>query len=324
MALASDSSMPFDSIHASIYKEASRQMTPKDFEAISLRQPELMRNSEAFRNLLHYYTIKPGYNLVVRFFHFVGFNILAATYLPSIISYFLIGCLMLVWLQKVIPSPFSAITALVLMASPFLFTTARYSSPDMLCALLSFAGLFLIVESSMMAGLVVLLLAITIRPDSAILFVPIVVALYKSKKVSGGAAFVFAIVAIALTLLIIHGPYIVIGFLFTTSDYSTSWSTSEFIRNYGSSLVSGITSLLSTLMILFSIIAAATIYIRKKSGYEIMTDLWSQLMLAVVATFAIRFLLHPVVEDRFLISCYLIIMMGLCKTLGGVFGVKNT
>ncbi|MEJ0055338.1 MAG: hypothetical protein WDN75_06600 [Bacteroidota bacterium] len=155
MALAArNASIPFDSTHAHIYKDAALNMPPHDFEAISQREPVLRSSPREFESILKYFEIKPGYNFVVRSIHLSGLNLLASTYLPSVISYFLIGCLMLVWLQKIVPLPYSAVAALTIMASPFLITTARFSSPDMLCAIFSFAGLFIMLEYSVMIGLI--------------------------------------------------------------------------------------------------------------------------------------------------------------------------
>ena len=165
MALvAANSSIPFDSTHAYVYKEAALRMPPQDFAAVSQRQPQLMEHAETFRTILKYFEIKPGYLLVVRLFHFLGFNLVIATYLPSIVSYFFIGCLLLLWMQRIFSMPFAMITTLLIAASPFLVQTARYSSPDMLCAAILLVSIYLISESSFsVLGLLVCGLAIPVR-----------------------------------------------------------------------------------------------------------------------------------------------------------------
>jgi hypothetical protein len=55
-------------------------------------------------------------------------------------------------------------------ALPFLIQTARYSSPDMLCALLLLTGLYVVVEYSLPWGLAITGLAIIVRPDAFIYF----------------------------------------------------------------------------------------------------------------------------------------------------------
>ena len=68
-------------------------------------------------------------------------------------------------------------------------------------------------------------------------------------------------------------------------------------------------------MILFTLISALTIFLRKQRGHNIAIDFESLMILALVASFVVRYLLHPVMEDRFLIAGYLIILVGFYKTL---------
>jgi len=317
MAIAIENENPsFDSIHSKVYTEASSTMLPKDFEAISSRQPELLQNADAFKATLKYFKIKPGYNLLVKIFHSLGFNLLASTYLPSVISYFIIGCILMAWLQRISFPPLYQFTTLVLMASPFLFTTARFSSPDMLCAVMSFAGLFILIEISVLPGLIILSLAITARPDAVIFNIVACLALYKSKKLNIKRAILFITISLISSLSIIHSPQLIKEYFFTNTSYSTEWSSGEVLINYSKSLVAGFNSVLSSQIILFTFIGAILVYLRKRKGLALMKDMWSLLMIASTTTFIIRYLFHPDVEDRFLIGCYLIILMGLCVTMG--------
>ncbi len=249
---------------------------------------------------------------MVRLFHSLGFNLVSATYLPSIISYFLIGFLILMWMQKMIPSPYSAFTSLLLMASPFLVTTARYSSPDMLCALFSFAGLYIMIESSVMVGLIVSLIAITIRPEAIILYLFTTFAFEKSKRLTPSTASWFRALAVLTTFFTLKGPGILMDYLFTNPD---SQNSESLIQNYGSSLVSGFNSILSSQLLFFTFIAIITIFLMRKSGQNLFKDVWPLLILGVIGTFVVRYFLHPDIEDRSLISGYLIIIVGFCREL---------
>ena len=325
MALAAaNSSIPFDSTHAYVYKEAALRMPPQDFAAVSQRQPQLMEHAETFRTILKYFEIKPGYLLVVRLFHFLGFNLVTATYLPSIVSYFFIGCLLLLWMQRIFSMPFAMITTLLIAASPFLVQTARYSSPDMLCAAILLVGIYLISESSFsVLGLLVCGLAIPVRPDSVILFGFLILALYLNKRLSLTHTLAFMILGGATTFMVIGNFGLLKEFVFTTQSYSPSWGVTERIQHYVSALKSGFHSVMISQTVIMVFFAAFTLFLRKKYTHQILDDLWSLLIIAALANFIVRYVLHPIVEDRFLIACYLIIIIGFCSTIRNTLLTKS-
>ena len=298
-------------------------MPASDFEAIAARQPELRKDAGAFHEILRYYKIKPGYNLLVAVFHNLGVNLIASTYLPSVICYFVIGCIMLMWLGRMLATPFSQLITLILMASPFLVTTARFSSPDMLCAALFFAGIFLIMESSVVTGLIILLTAITARPDAVVLYFLLCIAFYKTRKLNINQTAIFMFAGVATVLLIIKSPELFKEYLFTTLDYSSSWNANEMIINYGISLRDGFTSIPSSQVMLFTFLALATLLLRKRSGVALLSDQWSLLVIVSIASVFVRYLLHPVIEDRFLIANYLVVLMGFCTTMSETFSTKT-
>jgi hypothetical protein len=316
MALAAqNSTTPFDSTHLQIYREAALNMPQHDFDAISQRQPELMKDPNAFKSILKYFEIKPAYNLAVRLIHSVGFNLVTATYLPSIISYFLIGCVTLLWMQKIVPSPFSVVASLAIMASPFLVTTSRYSSPDMLCAVVALLGLFIMLESSVMIGLIVSLIAITVRPDAVILYLFVIFAFQRTGRLSSATASTFRVLAVLITIFTLKGPDLLMEYLFT----NTTQGNGSLIQNYIDGLSNGLNSILDSQLPLFVLIAIVTLFLMKRSGIHLTKDVWSLLILATIGTFIVRFFLHPDVEDRFFIACYLIIILGLCKIMAILF-----
>ena len=324
MALAiTDPSVPFGKTHAAVYVAAATQIPSQDFTAISQRQPLLMQQPEAFESILKYYEIKPAYVLGVKAFHFLGFNLVTSTYLPSTISYFLIGCLLFVWLQKMFNIQFAALITLLITASPFLITTSRYSSPDMLCALVSLAGVFLISQTSITVGLILCLLAIPVRPDALIQFLFLIPVLYKLDKLPLKNASMFGVVGIVTTLFSIGKPGILKEFLFTTPSYSSSWSASSMIENYGGGLWGGVNSIVNSQTSIFVFLAVITLYLRSKDNRKLTTDFWSLLILSTLATFILRFLLHPIIEDRFQITSYLIIIIAFCKTISHLHATKS-
>ena len=92
-------------------------------------------------------------------------------------------------------------------------------------------------------------------------------------------------------------------------------SQQGYFQTYLNGLVSGIPSILRTQMILFVIIAALTLFLKNRMGLKLVRDFGSLIILALVSSFIIRYFLHPVMEDRFLLACYLLTLVEFYKTL---------
>ena len=305
MAIAlSNPSVPFDSTHRQVYRIAKAELPSQDFEAISSRQPELMKDAASFQNILKYFTIKPGYNAFVWALYHLGANLVAATYLPSLFSYLTLGLLLFWWTQRTGPPMLAGLATVVIMLAPPMVDLARYSSPDMLCALVSATGFLLIMSARTLPGLMVLLTAVLIRPDALILLLLVTLVLTLSGQIKWS-------IALAISLL---GATVVL-FLFGGIDLFK-----EFLIPEGSSLGvaygTGLGSVFHSYTYLAIGLAFITLYYRRsRLGYSIFRDLGSLLLLSAMASFLIRYLLHPVVEDRFLLPGYLLILLVLWQTI---------
>lgn len=283
--------VPFETTHQAVYLVAQSHMPAYDFEAIASRQPELRRDAKAFEEILRYHTIKPGYTGIARLLYRLGVHPLAATWLPSIASYFLLGLLLFVWSSRYAPVPAAALFMFVILLSPLLVDLARYSSPDLLCTLICTAGLTLVLLDQSVSGIALLSLAILVRPDAALLVVPVAGALAIGKKLPyliAGAWILAACLVAGYLLREVAGEYLLAN---------TSWG--ERLAHYKDGL------LLSGQgywwpMTLFALI---TLAVRRTS------DVLSWLLIAAVASIVARFLLHPFVEDRFFVPAYLLILL---------------
>ena len=313
----------FDSTHARVYREAALLMPQQDFVALSGRQPQLMQSAEKFQGILKYYEIKPGYLLMVRLFHALGFDLVSSTYLPSLVSYFLLGCLLLVWLRQLFDIVFASIITLGICALPFMVQTARYSSPDMLCAALLLVGIYFISENRFPSwGLLPLSLAIAVRPDAVILFLFLTLVLVRDKKISGIAATGIMILGSIFSFLMVGG-HLLMDYVFTTSPYSPQWGAVELLTHYMNSLTDGLNSIMNSQTIVMMFLAVTSLFMRVKMGYSLSNDLWSLLVISSLATFVLRYLLHPVIEDRLMLACYLVIIIGFCKTIREVLPSRS-
>jgi hypothetical protein len=100
-------------------------------EVAGSKQGLLLYNMEfAEKNILDYYRIKPLYVLIIYFLHQVGFSFVFATLIPSLLSFFGIGCLVFRWSMKILePLPALIFSMILLLTNPCMIL-ARLSTPD--------------------------------------------------------------------------------------------------------------------------------------------------------------------------------------------------
>lgn len=291
--------IPFEQTHARVYEEARANMLPGDFEAIASRQPELKADPQAFQDILRYHTLKPGYTGIARILYHLGVNPLAATWLPSLVSYFLLGILIFSWAKMQAPVPAAALFTFVITLSPPMMDLARYSSPDMLGALLSLAGLVLILQNNTTWGTALLTMAILVRPDAILILAPVAIVLAWTRKLSVGLAIVWLAAGLGLTAYLFSDFRVAGEYTFAEANLS------ERMHLYRD----GLTSLLSSYTIPLVVVGCFTLLLRRKS------DLLSLLVWAALFSIAVRYLLHPFVEDRFHLPAYLIILLATWQTV---------
>lgn len=297
MALAMEKpGVPFDSIHRKVYDAARSSMSISDYEAISGRQPELRDNAGKFKDALKYFRIKPGYTISVTLLYVAGVEPVLATCLPSLISYFCLGCLAYFWGRRLAPPLPSAMLALLIGLSPPVIDLARYSSPDMLCALLSTLGIFLIVRDKPYPGLTVLLTSLWVRPDAALLFVAIVAGLATCGRIRWLEAGAFLTVGAVSVILVMRDFSILQEYLLPDGTAGTR------LKAFRES----VPALLHSLTLPSLVVASAVIFVKKQ---EETTNLSSVIVIAAVGAMVVRYVLHPFVEDRFNLASYLAIVL---------------
>lgn len=303
MAIAiGQESVPFDSTHREVYRIARATLPPADFEAISARQPDLMNDAAAFEGILKYYTIKPGYNLIVAGFCALGINPVTATALPSAVSYFLLGCLVLFWTLRTGPAGPGGLFTLVIVLAPSLIDLARYSSPDMLCAMISVVGFVLIFQGRPAHGLFFLLGALTIRPDAVILLVLIAAALALSGSVRWSVATAMAVFGCLNIMSLFNRVSGLDEYLLLSDDVGMRWSA----------YYQGLGPLLHSYTLPAMGLAIWVLYLRKglHQSKSLSLFIW-----AALASMVIRYMAHPFVEDRFHLPAYLLILLVFWDTL---------
>lgn len=119
--------------------------------------------------MLNFYRIKPAYVYLVILFHRLGFSYILSTTLPSLISYFLIGCIAFYWLSLKFKPGTTILGSILLMVLSPMTVLARLSTPDAMSNLVIFYCLFRISFGKQYLWTVLLLLvSLFIRLDNFI------------------------------------------------------------------------------------------------------------------------------------------------------------
>lgn len=161
-------------IHRNTYAFTKEALSPEQFKDLSEGtdyRRHLWQNADSFDEQLAFYVIKPLYLGLVFSFYKNGADLLFSTVLPSLISFFLLGLLLLHWFNKIFHSPWLTVwfSAFIITSIPFV-TLGKTSAPDGMSTLFILTGCYFFIEKfSLWRSSLFFFLAIATRPDYVIL-----------------------------------------------------------------------------------------------------------------------------------------------------------
>lgn len=160
------------SVHQEVYKVIKSEATESQFQNLNGLGKNTrylyFKNSDSFKEILPYYQIKLGYNLVVRFFYGLGFSAPYSVLLPNSIFYFLIVVSFYLILKKIIPNkPFLVfLIGLAFSFLPPLRLLSEMASPDIMVLFLIIIFMSFIIGKKNDFSIFLIVSAIVItRPD---------------------------------------------------------------------------------------------------------------------------------------------------------------
>lgn len=305
-----------DSLHQLTYQKVKEQIPEKDFklltDSVNQYRNKTFTNSKIFYRELVYYKVKPLYIKAVSFFYGLGFPIVIATVLPSIVSYFLIGLLVFIWLRKYYPPLHTFCISLLISLLPFMLWTARTSSPDMLNALFILTGCYFLIEKEkIITGILLLFLSVFIRPDSILIFSLLLLWLFLEKKISSKIFSLILLASIGCMLAFIRYGEFDLELLFVRQSASNRLAGLGNLTalNYLSGLLKGLNSLLYS-SIIFLFLFLLTVELFQKSANSL-AGYFKKNMLSTLLLFHI-FLLYMIIqfiEDRFIVADYVLLII---------------
>ncbi|HLX92297.1 MAG TPA: hypothetical protein VKR32_11465 [Puia sp.] len=319
-----------DEVHHVVYKTIKEQVPAGDYQLLIYGNVEMRKKSaesaDYFKKQLPFYVVKPLYTRLVYWFYKMGFPLIKATVLPSVICYFFIGIVLYTWLSKYLNTIASLLIVLLLMIyKPFL-AIGNISTPDCLSALILLIVFYFLAERKSL-GLIFGLLAVAVfaRLDNVIPAIAVLILLRFSAKWKtqlSNRQFFFAGLVICVCYLFVAFKARPFGWniLFYPSFLShlnpTYNSSIPFSFSAYSSVVQ--TQIFDKMayseLPIFFLLAMALLFDRNSSK---LTDYSFERMLvgAVLLIIITRFLLQPIIADRFYVAYYATIFLLLVKRL---------
>lgn len=315
-----------EELHSITYSSAREFIPAEAYEKLT-STPEFRKkfatDPSQFRKLLPIYVVKPLYIWLSWAFYKAGFSLPAATVMPSILAFLIIGLFFFFWLKRYLKSAMAFIGGLLVMYSIFSVGIAGLSTPDCLSALFLFVSAYFILERRNNALMVLfLLLSVFARVDNVIncFFIITLLTFSKWKRISVKQYFLLlAILAIAYICIIL--PVTRFGwsiFYYSqyarhidfSKDFEQSVSISSWLQLAYSKLITAVVSTHFTFFMFLGLLAFGNPAVSfRKFSFD------QAFLVLLFAIIFFRFLLLPDLSDRFYFGFYLIIIMLLVRKL---------
>lgn len=332
LAAGADNKGSFKDVHAKVYAEAQKYVPAESYDMLvqsnhPLRS-RLYTDADYFREKLPFFVVKPLYIGVVYIFFKAGFNLVAATVLPSMFAFFIMGLLLFHWMGRYFNEVWAMACSVAFMYSAPFVTTAKLSTPDCFAALFLFTAVYFIVErKQIQPAYIFLLLSVCARIDNVLPSVIFLSWLYWRKALSikhywmmmSGIAICYWGIA-----WLAHG-YGWSMYFYDSFSSNYDWyekGAGNFLAGYLASLKSAVlVGLQFSHVVIFLFMAVLALVIKNNTAHD--TEI-KQLMICLLLIFLIRLLLNPLVADRFYIAYYLLIAVLLVKKMANsVNGTKQ-
>jgi len=256
-------------------------------------------------NILNYYRIKPFYVLLIIALHSLGISFIVATGIPSLVSFFLIGCLAFYWSSKKFkPATALFVSSVFMLMSPSLIL-ARLSTPDALSNLFISYCIYRIYFGKGYAwtGLL-LMVSLLIRLDNFIA-AGILLSLMHFWPVKEEKTFMPSL-AYILFLFFTAVICVWVNYFFTSSFWwFRDFGYAQSFQSYGYQVLIYCASLSASLLPVLALMAGFAWL--NRSTVIPTRSIW--LLAGIAFIIFTRFLFFPSLEERFMTAFYLGILL---------------
>lgn len=309
--------------HLQAYHIAGQQLLPINYNQLTSgnHQRKLWAaDAKEFNRLMPFYVVKPLYTRLAWLFYKGGLPLFKAVAAPSILAYTLTGLLFFIWLGRYLSAGPTFLLSLIMMLLPNILEAARLSTPDFLFAFLILSGIFFISEKKHLAGFFIsFMLAMFCRIDGIIPFLAflifytcidnstVVISRRKFFLLTGTVIIGYFIVSFGASAYGWNLLYFSSFFKTITSGYSSSFSWHGYIELVKAQLF---TALFFSHISWFFFLGVIP-FIHKNDHCQ--TD--KKFLLTLLIVIAIRFILQPVIADRFYLPYYSLTLIFIVRYL---------
>lgn len=285
-----------------------------------------------FAEQLPFYTVKPVYPWLMSLLHRAGIELVAASVAIAAAAYAGISLLLYIWLVRWL-KPLVAVPVMALLAlCPYLTPLAHLSTPDSLSVLTLLATLFCLTEAiSVAAGLVLLALAILVRPENVVYAVvlPAWLAWTGRLRPLRAAAAILVMIAVYLATTRWSGNY---GwttlFYFTYVDdtidlarFVSPLGLGDYVRIYVQQIDKAV-FLPSEGVPLFLLVGLGVVLLKWRRPASL-GDRYLQLALLGVAFIVLRTLAFPGDAHRALVAPYLMLVVAFVQACAALAATRD-
>ena len=303
-------------LHSFVYGAAKSEIPASKYQL-------LIDTSHAYRTRMHrspgefvanfpYYEVKPAYNYGNYVFYYFGIPLTKSTILFSIIGYMAMGILVLAWLRKSLNIVWAVVFSTLVMVMPFILHAAGLSTPDAISAFfVLLAFYFLLQKENIRIATLLLLVSILFRLDNILPFLVIQTGTWLYRRKQHVHALRTFLVAVVSGLVV----YFLVTFQVKSGGWDRLYFTSFFERmsssyddtngfswkEYFKIALSQVYTAVYHSHLAGFILVSTILLVLKNTNRR--TRLFVFLLFIIIC---LRFILHPVVADRFYLPYYIV------------------
>jgi hypothetical protein len=301
----------YDKVWSPLDSASRRFLNEKPLELRAKQSPDF------FIQQLPFYRIKPGYNVLIRFLTDNFFqNPLMAMQWINVVAYVLTCIIIMLWLYPYLPAFYLLIAVCGICCSTLFIGVSRMFTPDMLSVFFLMLSFYLIARQSEWLHLAYLSLLISIffRPENALMLILIAIINAVHSKSQIRLQFIYVLLSLIIYWGI--GAYYEgygwkIFFQHSAIDLSVSpasWKDVPLtLRDYIYTVIKG--ALTFKMMVLFIIFSSALLFAITTRDKMFQTTSFQSLIAANLLINPLRFLVLPIIDDRYYLSFYLLVLI---------------
>ena len=317
-------------VHDTVYNIAKQQLPASTYSQLTDAgipyRKRMAENADQFHQQMPFYTVKPLYTGLVYLFYKAGFPLIRASLLPSFLGYVLTGWLLIFWIKRYMQFFLALAIGIFMMLTPTMWGIARLSTPDCVSTFLLLGAVYFILERrSLLFAFIFLLLSIFARVDNAVpAFFILSLLAFTNKwepKISV-KKYLLMLLFVALSYLCITLSTRGYGWdmfyyasLVKSSNLSHAVHQEFHLKDYIALSISQImTGLFYSNLFLF--ITLALLLFIGRPPFQFRNLSIDQLFVGVIiVSIVVRFILQPIVSDRYYAAYYICILILLIRSL---------